>query len=528
MAVEKIGRYEIKGFLGQGTMGVVYKGYDPQLERFTAIKVMNTSGEMDDELRARFFQEARAVAKLNHSNIISIYDLGEDKKRPFIAMEYVEGEDLKTVIKKRTFIPFEQKLRFVSQMCEGLDYAHSKGVVHRDIKPGNVFILRSGALKILDFGLARLASSEMTRSGMLMGSPYYMSPEQVKGIRDIDGRSDLFSVGVVLYELLAYSRPFEGDTPTSVCFQIVSEPHQPVSRVLPGCAPELAEIVDKALAKDRDARYQSGTEFIAALLQFKEQLPGVQKLLVQAVNSLQGSTPDAAETTHVTVPQHGVNDYGTLLLRQAELEKVVGADHPEVLKLKQENEEAHRTTLSKRTKPAIATADASEDTELLETTQVMESAQVLEEVAPTVEPPTIPGPSRTWLIAGSVSLILLLGIEVMWWSTGDQSDTLIDPAAVTPGQVGSLILSVAPWANVQSITNTDTNEAISVEGLVTPCVVPVPPGEYRVRVSNPSFETPLEFEVSVLPGQASRVHKKLPDFDLEAELSVAIGEQSGL
>ena len=289
MAVEKIGRYEIKGFLGQGTMGVVYKGYDPQLERFTAIKVMNTSGEMDDELRARFFQEARAVAKLNHSNIISIYDLGEDKKRPFIAMEYVEGEDLKTVIKKRTFIPFEQKLRFVSQMCEGLDYAHSKGVVHRDIKPGNVFILRSGALKILDFGLARLASSEMTRSGMLMGSPYYMSPEQVKGIRDIDGRSDLFSVGVVLYELLAYSRPFEGDTPTSVCFQIVSEPHQPVSRVLPGCAPELAEIVDKALAKDRDARYQSGTEFIAALLQFKEQLPGVQKLLVQAVNSLQGS-----------------------------------------------------------------------------------------------------------------------------------------------------------------------------------------------------------------------------------------------
>ena len=210
MAPKRIGRYQIEGLLGQGSMGVVFKAYDPVLERYAAIKVMNTGVDVDDELRARFFREARSAAKLNHPNIISIYDLGENRKRPFIAMEYVEGEDLRAIIKKRAFIPFSEKLRFVSQICEGLDYAHSNGITHRDIKPGNVFITQYGGLKILDFGLARLASSEMTRSGMLLGSPYYMSPEQVKGSPEIDGRSDLFSVGVLLYELISYTRPFEG------------------------------------------------------------------------------------------------------------------------------------------------------------------------------------------------------------------------------------------------------------------------------------------------------------------------------
>jgi serine/threonine-protein kinase len=140
MAPKKIGRYKIEGLLGQGTMGVVFKAYDPALERHAAIKVMNTGVDVDDELRARFFREARSAAKLSHPNIISIYELGENRKRPFIAMEYVEGEDLKAIIKKRAFIPLQEKLRWISHICEGLDYAHGHGVIHRDIKPGNVFI----------------------------------------------------------------------------------------------------------------------------------------------------------------------------------------------------------------------------------------------------------------------------------------------------------------------------------------------------------------------------------------------------
>ena len=346
MAPKKIGRYKIEGLLGQGTMGVVFKAYDPALERHAAIKVMNTGVDVDDELRARFFREARSAAKLSHPNIISIYELGENRKRPFIAMEYVEGEDLKAIIKKRAFIPLKEKLRWVSHICEGLDYAHGHGVIHRDIKPGNVFITKDGKLKILDFGLARLTSSEMTRSGMLLGSPYYMSPEQVKGSQDIDGRSDLFSVGVVLYELISYRRPFEADTPTSVCFQIVSESHHPIPLVLPGCTAELEHIINRALSKDRETRYQSGSELTAALLGFQDQLPGLQEVLGKGIESLQaelkkgckefkdpliqGLVDDKLFDPEELPPQGGdallgsesdPDDYGNLLLRHADLKR---------------------------------------------------------------------------------------------------------------------------------------------------------------------------------------------------------------
>ena len=337
MSVEKIGRYEIQGVLGQGAMGVVYKAHDPRLQRYAAIKVMSAVGPVDDEHRARFFHEARSAAKLNHRNIIAIYDLGEDENRPFIAMEYVEGDDLKNVLEDHAFIPFEEKLRFVIEVCQGLEYAHENGVVHRDIKPGNVFITRDGRLKILDFGLARLASSEMTQAGVIMGSPYYMSPEQARGQPDIDGRSDLFSAGVVLYELVSHHRPFEGDNPTAVCFQIVTEPHRAVSQLVPGCPPELEQIVDRALSKNRDERFQSGSEFSEALTSFSkhisEHIPTLktknQVLLLDLEEHRQKSDdaiiqdllheglfePQASET------EQSSNDLGVLLLRHAELQR---------------------------------------------------------------------------------------------------------------------------------------------------------------------------------------------------------------
>ncbi len=283
MADHLIGRYKIEGLLGRGAMGVVYKAYDPILDRYAAIKVMSTSGELDDELRARFFREARSAARLSNPNIIGIYDMGEDKDRPFIAMEYVEGEDLKHLIKQRLFLPFEKKVRLIIQICDALSYAHLHGVIHRDIKPGNIRITRLGEVKILDFGLARLESSEMTRTGMLMGTPYYMSPEQAKGAREIDGRSDLFSVGVILYELLSYRRPFEGETPATVCFQIIREPHAPLSTYLPGCDPELESIIDKALAKEPSDRFDDCGQMGVALNQFVKSLPGRQAALLESI-----------------------------------------------------------------------------------------------------------------------------------------------------------------------------------------------------------------------------------------------------
>ncbi len=829
MAPKKIGRYQIEGLLGQGSMGVVFKAYDPVLERYAAIKVMNTGVDVDDELRARFFREARSAAKLNHPNIISIYDLGENRKRPFIAMEYVEGEDLRAIIKKRAFIPFSEKLRFVSQICEGLDYAHSHGVTHRDIKPGNVFITQYGGLKILDFGLARLASSEMTRSGMLLGSPYYMSPEQVKGSPEIDGRSDLFSVGVLLYELVSYTRPFEGETPTSVCFQIVSEPHHPISLVLSGCAPQLELIIERALCKDPKKRYQTGAELTADILELQEQLPKAQETLRTGIKPLQAELKkyrkdfknpliqdlvedeffepkevDPETKVSLLGSEIDPDDYGSLLLRQADLKRRIEivvdrqSKAQKILKLfvtakaqlKEGQQEACRTTLEKifklnpksaealrvqetlekrrreqetqlQLEAALAVARSALDqedferclqvvstafeispthpeaaelkdkaeegielrkleallatvrqyersqdyegcykaatealkldpkhTELQEVQRRAEKAmkevhqvasllkkasqrleskqfnralkfvekvlavqpdqpealelkrkalealdpehpelknlhelaatqtsaqrehlsqiakvldfaqgeikrgnfeaaldnlsfllelepdhptalrlkehteaklrkkraaadspsevkkdvleageatQVLENVTLTIRQkcgrirlPKLPLKisaflAKPWLapLAGVAFMLLLVLAVVIAWAGGDQSERILDPSSESPS--GSLILNVAPWATVDSITRVDNDQAISIEqDLNTPCVVQLPPGRYRVRVSNPHFNGPLEFEVRIVAGESSVVHKKLPDFDLEETFSAVV------
>ena len=286
MQPEKIGRYEISAVLGRGAMGTVYKAFDPMLQRFAAIKVMNLDCEGDEELRSRFYREARSAAKLAHPNIISIFDLGEDEGRPFIAMQYLEGQDLKTIIQKRLFVPFERKIQAVAEICEGLNYAHRRGIVHRDIKPSNIFMTHQNEIQILDFGLARIDSSEITCSGQVMGSPYYMSPEQVLGKNDLDGRSDIFSLGVLFYEWLAYSRPFEGESPTSICYQIVSEPHLSLTQVSPHCAPQLTEIIDCCLAKDPGNRFQDCADLAAALRDIVPQLGDFSNQLSEHLESL--------------------------------------------------------------------------------------------------------------------------------------------------------------------------------------------------------------------------------------------------
>ena len=273
MSQQKFGRYIIKGTLGRGAMGMVYLALDPILDRLSAIKVMNTGGEVDEGLRTRFFREAKSAARLRHPNIIAIYEMGEEGKKPFIAMEYVEGEDLKSLIEKRTFIPFEQKIRILVQVCDALNYAHQQGVIHRDIKPANVRIAQDGEVRLLDFGLARLGSSDITRTGMLMGTPYYMSPEQVRGARDLDGRSDLFSAAVLFYELLSYARPFEAESSTEVCLKIVSEPHTPLASVLPSVDADLVAIIDRALSKNRDARQPDCQELARALKGYAQTVP---------------------------------------------------------------------------------------------------------------------------------------------------------------------------------------------------------------------------------------------------------------
>src|SRR5436190_7540155 len=214
-----IGRYQVIEQLGEGGMGVLFLARDPRLDRTVAIKVLSAS---DQELRERFGREARSAAALKHQHIVTIYDVGEDGERPFIAMEYVDGETVAELIRRRPALDVTGRLDLMLQLCEGLAYAHRAGIIHRDIKPANIMIAGDGTLKILDFGLARIlndTNSGLTRVGAVLGTPHYMSPEQVEG-GAIDARSDIFAVGLVLYELLTYKKAFTANVPHAILHHI--------------------------------------------------------------------------------------------------------------------------------------------------------------------------------------------------------------------------------------------------------------------------------------------------------------------
>ena len=217
---EKIGKYQVIERIGRGGMGMIFKAHDPVLDRAVALKVISTEIEVTDELRARFFREAQACARLSHPNIVTVYDMGEDDGRFFIVMEFLEGEELRRIIAQKKPLTLEDKLTVMLQVCDGLHYAHQKGVVHRDIKPGNIFLLRNGQAKILDFGIAQIATTEagLTRTGLIMGTLRYISPEQVRG--RADHRSDIFSVGAVFYELLSFRPAFAGEDPMQLLEQL--------------------------------------------------------------------------------------------------------------------------------------------------------------------------------------------------------------------------------------------------------------------------------------------------------------------
>src|SRR5262245_17457988 len=250
-------------------MGVVYLAHDPRIDRQIAIKTIQGYASLPpreaDEMRQRLQREAQAAGKLQHPGIVTIYDVGEHEGTSYIAMEYIEGRPLDQFTGKGKLLPVDSVVKLMVQACEALDYAHSHGVVHRDIKPANMMMLGSGQLKITDFGLAKNPASQLTQDGILVGSPNYMSPEQVLG-RPLDGRSDLFSLAAVMYELLTGERPFPGDTVTTIIYRILSEHPAPPHMVNEGVDPAIAKVLARALAKEPAQRYQTGAELTQALL----------------------------------------------------------------------------------------------------------------------------------------------------------------------------------------------------------------------------------------------------------------------
>jgi serine/threonine protein kinase len=262
--LKKLGKYEVLAELGHGAMGVVYRARDPIINRLVALKTITTGVADDPALLQRFYREAQSAGGLQHPNIITIYDMGEEGKVPFIAMELVEGENLEQVIARRAALPISLKLVYAMQACRAFDYAHKRGIVHRDIKPGNVMVAKDGTVKVVDFGIARVLEASKTQTGMLIGTFAYMSPEQYHGER-ADERSDIWSLGVLFYELLCYRRPFTGDTPASLMRSICEQDPEPLSKYLPDCPTELESIFSKALQKSPSERYQSMEDLLVEL-----------------------------------------------------------------------------------------------------------------------------------------------------------------------------------------------------------------------------------------------------------------------
>jgi len=254
-----LGRYEIVGELGRGAMGVVYKGEDPKIHRTVAIKTVRLTDfdeEMVDEMKERFFREAESAGLMTHPNIVTIYDCGDEHDLAYIAMEFLNGEDLEEYTKQEKLFPLRETLSIVSNVAEALDYAHEKGIVHRDIKPANIMRLtETKDVKVTDFGIARITASSKTKTGVVLGTPSYMSPEQVAG-KKVDGRSDIFSLGVVLFEMLTGQKPFTGEDITSLMYQIARENHPSVRAINPKIPQVVEKIIDKALEKDMEKRYQ--------------------------------------------------------------------------------------------------------------------------------------------------------------------------------------------------------------------------------------------------------------------------------
>ena len=270
--MDRLGRYQIREIIGEGAMACVYKAYDPEINRALAIKLLKAQLRLDGEYRNRFLREAKGAGVLSHPNIVTVFDVGEDQGHPYIAMELVEGQTLAEELKARKAISTKDIVEIGIQLARALDYAHKKGIVHRDVKPGNIMRLTdTNTIKVADFGICRIDGSDtadatqQTQIGNVLGTPHYMSPEQVVGEK-VDSRSDLFSAGVVLYQLLTGHLPFEGDTLISVAYKITKTDPPSLDKVRGDLPLSLRRIIERALKKQPEKRFQSGEEFAQALV----------------------------------------------------------------------------------------------------------------------------------------------------------------------------------------------------------------------------------------------------------------------
>jgi len=291
-----IGRYKLEAQIGSGGFGRVYRAYDPATKRTVAIKIL-ISDENEDVL-ARFRREATATGNLKHKNIVTVYDYGEHEKTPYLVMEFLEGQDLKSALSSGRTFSLVEKTSIMSQLAEGLQYAHDRGIVHRDIKPANVMILADGTVKIMDFGIARINQSRtrLTRHGDVIGTLAYMGPEVFEGA-EIDERSDIFSYGAIYYEIICGKNPFMADEPARIVYNITSAQPLPLGSLTSNCPIALEQLITRALHRDRELRYQTIEDLLFDLMPIRLQLQSVE------AQSLLRKTEDLVQSKQIREAQ---------------------------------------------------------------------------------------------------------------------------------------------------------------------------------------------------------------------------------
>ena len=294
-APQQIGRYEILEELGRGAMGVVFKARDPFIGRLVAVKTITTGIAENPDLLKRFRREAQAAGGLQHPNIVTIYEMSEFDGTPFIAMEYLEGASLEKTIAEQLPVPLVDKLSCLVQACRALDYAHRRGVIHRDVKPANIMVTPEGIVKVVDFGIARIVDTAKTQTGVLLGTLAYMSPEQVRG-RHADQRCDVWALGVVMYELLTYRRPFDGENHAALLMAILQKEPRAIREFLPECPSALETVVQRALRKEEDLRYPTMEALLVDLepIWTTLQKEAVQQMVAQGRELMEGGRLEEA------------------------------------------------------------------------------------------------------------------------------------------------------------------------------------------------------------------------------------------
>jgi serine/threonine protein kinase len=449
-------------------MGVVYLAVDPKLGRDVAIKVLEPIIGDEDDFVSRFVREATTAGGLKkHPNIITVYDAGEfengDRTQYFIVMEYIEGEDLKRIIDLKVPVSFRQKIEMMIQMCGALQSAHSKGIVHRDVKPGNIRITSEGDVCIMDFGLAKFRSTELTGSLGVLGTPKYMSPEQTLSSSNIDAQSDIFSAGLVLYEFLSGSLPFAVPDADAIGYMsaIRSMPHVPFSEAMPHVDPELAKIIDRSLAKDKSARYATCEEMSNDLTRFLSRLGTLEGDLAGELSRTGVlSKTIAADSIEIAPQVEAVRfrpldprtDYGLNLQRYGDRKGVPGPT------------------------PAPNTRD---------------------------ETPGYFTSNRRKLMLAAAAIPVGAVVAVFGYYF---------PGAVESGP-GTLELQVEPWAYVESILQIPGDKQLLPKDFPdkrTPLNITLPAGTYSVRVAHPRLGG-FEFPVEIAPGKRNRVVKTFPE-----------------